>query len=305
MIHEYALEPELVATWGNPQDGRYFVEKFGLGQPRVVSRYPKQWKKLVLEACQGGDVEKKRVEVLVQRLGEQMVRRRDYLWDQTHTWAQNARAEHERASFRAILARENPDGHPRVLIGADLNDTIPLWAVPRAVKIVRRAAEMAAAVGAMLRIAKVVLFVDPYFGPDRPSHRRTLEAFLEAIIQGRCADRPGRVEVHTAADDDRNGTRAFFETGCQGKLPRCIPTGLTLRIVRLEERQPGEHLHNRYILTDFGGVLFGAGLDEGGDGATDDVHLLDLAQYNERWQQYASDAPAFDRPEPPIDIQGR
>ncbi len=47
MVYEYALEPELVATWGNRQDFRYFVEKFGLGQPRIVSRYPKPWKRLV------------------------------------------------------------------------------------------------------------------------------------------------------------------------------------------------------------------------------------------------------------------
>jgi hypothetical protein len=79
---------------------------------------------------------------------------------------------------------------------------------------------------------------------------------------------------------------------------------MTLRIVRLEQRPQGEQLHNRYILTDVGGVLFGAGLDEGDDGITDDVHLLDRAQYEQRWQQYASDSPAFDRPESPIEVSG-
>jgi hypothetical protein len=56
------------------------------------------------------------------------------------------------------------------------------------------------------------------------------------------------------------------------------------------------------ILTNFGGVQWGAGLDEGSDGSTDDLHLLDRAQYGERWQQYAVDPPAFDQPEPPIEI---
>lgn len=302
MIHEYALEPELVATWGNRQDYRYFFEKFGLGQPRIASRYPKKWKRLVFEAFHGtDDVEKKRVEELVQRLAERMVHRRDALWDPERTWSENARTEHGRVPFHAIVARENLGGHPRVLIGTELDDTTPLWAVPRAVTIARRAAEMAAAVAAMLRIAEIVVFVDPYFGPERLRHRRTLEAFLGAVIKGRSVDGPGRLELHTSIDN--TGARGFFEAECQGRLPRCIPAGVRVRIVRLEERPRGEHLHNRYILTDLGGVLFGAGLDEGDDGATDDLHLLDRAQYDERWQQYASAAPAFDQPEAPIDIQ--
>lgn len=305
MIYEYALEPELVATWGNRQDSRYFAEKFGLGQPRIVSRYPRRWKRLVLEALGRVDnVEPARVVELVQRLSEKMVHRREYVWDPGRTWSDNARAEHERAPFHAILARQNADGHPRVLIAAELNDATPLWAVPRAVAIARRAADMAAAVAAMLRIAEIVVFVDPYFGPDRPRHRRTLEAFLRATTDGRVVDGPARLEVQTSGDEARTGARGFFEAECQRRLPGCIPAGARLRVVRLVERPGGERLHNRYILTDTGGVLFGAGLDDGDEGATDDVQLLERAQYEERWRQYAGDPSAFDQPEPPVEIQG-
>jgi hypothetical protein len=302
MIHEYALEPELVATWGNRQDFRYFVEKFGLGQPRIVSRYPKRWKRLVWQAFQSSDdLERARMVELLQRLGERMVHRTGYSWDQGRAWSENARAEHKRVPFHAILARENPDGHPRVLVAAELNDAIPLWAVPRAVAIARQAADLAAAVAAMLRIARTVVFVDPYFGPDSFRHRVTLEAFLRAAIQGRCVGDLGLVEVHTSMDN--TGTRAVFEAGCEELLPRCIPAGIRLRVVRLDARAHGEQLHNRYILTDLGGVLFGAGLDEGGHGTTDDLVVLDRAQYELRWQQHVG-APAFDQPEPPVEVRG-
>jgi len=43
MIYEYALEPELVATWADRRIARYFVEKFGLGQLCVVLRFFKVW----------------------------------------------------------------------------------------------------------------------------------------------------------------------------------------------------------------------------------------------------------------------
>jgi len=57
-------------------------------------------------------------------------------------------------------------------------------------------------------------------------------------------------------------------------------------------------------LTDIGGVTFGVGLDEGDAGDTDDIQLLDRAQYEKRWSQYASGKPAFDRPDPPVTIEG-
>jgi len=302
MIHEYALEPELVATWANRHEFRYFVEKFGLGQSRIASRYPKPWKRLVWDAFHSeDDFERLRMVELLQRIGERMVQRRDFLWNAGRPWLENAQAEHHRIAFHAILARENPGGQPNILVPAAL-DASPLWATSRGVAIARNAGSMAAAVAAMLRIARVIVFVDPHFSPAELRFRRPLEVFLRAVLQARPIEGPGRVEIHTSVE--HTGTREFFEGECHRRLQRCIPIGINLRIVRLQERLDGEHLHNRYILTDLGGVLFAVGLDEGDGGATDDVNLLDRAQYDERWRQYASDAPAFDYPDPPIEIRG-
>ncbi|MCI0410455.1 MAG: hypothetical protein L0191_18160, partial [Acidobacteria bacterium] len=243
MIHEYALEPELVATWGNRHDFRYFVEKFGLGQPRIVSRYPRPWKRLVWDAFHGDDdLERSRMVELLQRIGEQMVHRRDYVWNAVHQWRENAQAENQRIPFHAILARENPGGHPSILVPAALAAS-PLWATSRGITIARNAGSMAAAVAAMLRIARVIVFVDPHFSPAELRFRRPLEVFLQAVLQARPIEGPGRVEVHTSME--HTGTREFFEGECQRRLQRCIPRGMNLRIVRLQERLDGEHLHNR------------------------------------------------------------
>ena len=63
---------------------------------------------------------------------------------------------------------------------------------------------------------------------------------------------------------------------------------------RWRNRPGGDKLHNRYILTDVGGVQFGAGLDEGDQGATDDVTIIDDDTYRRRMVDYAGTAPAFD-----------
>jgi hypothetical protein len=63
-------------------------------------------------------------------------------------------------------------------------------------------------------------------------------------------------------------------------------------------------LHNRYILTDLGGVSFQHGLDTGADGETDDISRLDLDQYIFRCKQYDPAAPAFDSAADPLMIIG-
>ena len=283
MVHEYALEPELVAAWCNRHDFRYFFEKFGLGQPRIVSRYPKPWKRLVWEAFRSGDdLDRARMTELLARLSERMVNRRNYVWEPVHPWLQNAQDEHARVPFHAILARVNSTNHPGTLTSEGLSDATPLWAAPHGVAVVRSPDAMAARVVAMLRIAEVVIFVDPYFRPQEPRHRRPLEAFLRAIMTGRPIAGPSRVEVHTSLKYANAARPDFFLSECQKHLSRCIPEGLQIAVLVLSEKGGGEGLHNRYILTDVGGVKFGVGLDDGADGATDDVNLMDRAQYEKR-----------------------
>jgi hypothetical protein len=286
MIYEYALEPELVATWGNQQEYRYFIDKFGLGQPRVAARYPKRWARMVWGAfSSNNDLERTRMTELLARLSERMTHRPAAGWDPTKPWLHNAEIEHARRPFHKILA------HGR-------DDTVENH--PRGLPVARNAAAMASAVAPMLRCCRVAIFVDPYFGPENPRHRRPLEVLLEALSDGRRSDHVERIEVHTFARADAQ----FFRGGCEEHMPRCVPAGYRVRFVRWRERKQGEWFHHRYILTDIGGVAFLGGLDDGREGQTDDVMLMDRAQYELRWRQYASDEPAFDLAEAPIEIVG-
>jgi len=303
MIYEYALEPRLVATWVDRKIGRYFIERFGLGQPRVVSRYPRRWKRLVCEALTSdNDVERARLTELLVRLGERMVLHRDSVWDPGRCWLENAEDECARAPFRAILARANPQQHPQVLVADEIDGESFLWSVPKGVKVARQATSMAAAVESMLRIAGTVIFVDPHFRPHELRYRRPLEEFLQSLIGERPSGAPVRIEVLTSADGP---TADFFARECRSRLPRCIPTGIRVTFCRLRQFGGKERLHNRYILTDHGGVIFGVGLDEGEEGESDDLNLMDRKQYESRWEQYAGDSRAFDATEAAVEIEGK
>lgn len=307
MLYEYAIEPELVATWSDRRVGRYFADKFGIGSPRVVSRYPRRWKKLVWSAWERlptgrTEIDHARMTELIERLSEAMVKRANTVAYTDRSWLSDATKEHRRAPFHAILARRNPMDHPATLAADDIDERTPLWTAPRGVTIPRKAAAIADAVGSMLRIAMDVTFVDPYFAPHHQRFRNVLEACLKACFHER-AGGPPRIRI--LSSDKNDAAQAFFGSECRRHLPRVIPPNQEVTIRRLKERPGGDRLHNRYILTDLGGVSFGVGLDEAEavNGATDDLHLLDRDQYETRWRQYADGSLAFVS-EKPISITG-
>jgi hypothetical protein len=85
-----------------------------------------------------------------------------------------------------------------------------------------------------------------------------------------------------------------------------LPSGISVEFVRWRQRDGGEKLHNRYVLTDLGGMALGIGLDAGGAGETDDLLLLLLprAQYERRWAQYVAYDGAFERVDAPASVPG-
>jgi len=81
-----------------------------------------------------------------------------------------------------------------------------------------------------------------------------------------------------------------YEHNCRHYLAPLIPNTLSCELVRIREKtSPAEIIHNRFVLTDRGGVKFGIGLDDdnGQEGQTDDVDLLSQESFDLRWRQYA------------------
>lgn len=301
MIYEYALEPEMVAAWGTLHSSRFFIREFGLSQGRLVSRYPKSWARRVWKAFSGGsDMDRKRLEELLMRLKETMVKRKDCYWDEKQgSWLENALLEHDRYPFRAILAGKNQGNRPEILLEDELS-TFPCagWDAPHGVPVNRNASEMASTVEMMLARCRWVKFIDPYFSLGKSKYKQSLSAFMHILAAKRPVGPIERVEIHANGD----GATADFLKEFYEKI---IPNGLTVALFQWQKKPGGQKLHNRYILTDLGGVSFQHGLDIGSEGETDDVNRLDSKQYEIRCRQYDHTVPAFDEAVPPIIITGR
>ncbi len=305
MIHEYALEPELVASWHNSSDYRYFIEQFGFNRSgtatgRVVAQCPKKWEKRVWDAFSANSGRsansfdsRRRIETFLRGLKETLVRRPNIRWDDQRTWLENAEQENTRRPFHAILARDNPRNNSQVVHGDDVlaHSPPPLWDVHPETTVSRQAKAMATHLKPMLRCATKVFFVDPHFRASEARFRNPLREFLRIICDG---SRTVTLEYHASASYANAPSWDHFQRECKNHLPRLIPQGFKLTVRRWKDRAGGQRSHNRYILTDIGGVLFGHGLDEG-DGS-DDISRLSREIYRKRCDDYGHSGsnPAFD-----------
>lgn len=284
MIHEFALEPTLLSSWDN---FRYLVEKFGIQHGRLISRFPKKWKRLVYEACSAcKEIERKKIEESLKEVDKKLLKT-NRAYDGNLGWLENAEIQHALKPFRAIIAKANPRAVVEVLIADELVETTPLWDVPREIPISRNAKGMAESVSLLLARSSEILFVDPHFAPEMLRYKRTFEQFLLVSASGRTDVR--RIEFHLLAKAEKD----FFVKACT-QLASLVPRGIAVTFIRWMQRDGGEALHPRYVLTNLGGVRFEQGLDEGRDGETVDVSLLDPGLYSKRWGEFQKMTAAFD-----------
>jgi hypothetical protein len=151
MIREFALEPDALATW---ESFRYFIEKFGVPQGRLIAEFPGKWRRLVIEAAQrvAKPVEFQRIVERLKQVGDHVLLSRSRPGgDSTRPWLERALAEHEREPFDGIIACTNPDSVPWVLLQSDVDEQNARFGVPRQIEVERRAARLVACAEFMLR----------------------------------------------------------------------------------------------------------------------------------------------------------
>lgn len=288
MIYEFAVEPTALGSWNN---FRYIVDQFGIDHGRLISRFPGMWKKMVYEACSNcKEVERKRIEEKLKGIDSKLLRN-NRIYDADKDWLTNAENQQLTNPFRAIIASNNPRAHDHVILAHDLDDSHPLWKVDREISVHRKAAALAKCASKLLFLSKEILFIDPYFNPEKTKFMNVMKCFLEFALQGVS---PTRIEVHSEYDFETDPDPEEWKEMCQEAFEPLIPKGMKMKIVRWTEKFGGEKLHARYLLANIGGLRYETGLDEGKTGETTDVSILDIALYEKRWTNYQKETAAYD-----------
>jgi hypothetical protein len=275
MLHEFAIEPEALANKGAC---RYFLDQLGVEHGRLVAELPKRnkWLRAAYEAAKNeakGEIELKYIEErLRQALTHKfMVRADRHPYDGTRSWLENAEACE---TLRAIISRVNPNGHAKVLIAHEIDETTALWRVPRQVSIPRDALGLATVCAPLFSLSEELILVDPNFEPTGERWRAGLHALLAAFARhspnrAKLPPADRRIELHVEAKGPDEGWAERTQ-----ELTGFIPAGWRLRLYRWRQNDHGEKPHARFVLTEIGGLHVDYGLDAPGYGTTH-VGLID------------------------------
>lgn len=299
MLHEFAVDPVAINNW---QDFRYLIDQFGVENGKLISQFPRKWKRMVHEACSVCSTIE--LHSIVERLKDidnlLVSRNREYV--SVKSWFENAEAQHSKNPFHAIISISNPSNNPSVLIANKIDKTNPLWKFPRERKVIRSAKQLANCASLLLRISKEIIFVDPHFDfVDRRTNGEiwrfynTIVHLIELSMKNK---KPTRMELHVRRkyEDGVDPAEVLkkWQNLCKEKLAPRIPQGATIKVYTWDQKDVGDKLHPRYILTERGGIRFEVGLDEGRKkDETTDVSLLDHSLYEERWRDYQKETAAF------------
>ncbi|WP_315795715.1 hypothetical protein [Bradyrhizobium sp. SZCCHNRI3043] len=300
MFYEYAVEPQAIAaSWAN---FRYIIEKFGFDQGRLIAEFPKRWLREVYDATISlPPVQRKRVEeALNQARKNKLIRTGRPYNESVGDWLQNAVVEHQRVPFRAIIANANPTNNRVVLAAAELDESHPLMNVPHDQAVHRDAKSLAAAMKEILEFSSRVVFIDPFFDPFDSRYRATFRECLDIV---RSFNPNAVCEIHYRYHNAKPANDAI-EREAPHLFPGTFPNDLRVIIFCWREKAGGEDFHDRYLLTERGGIAVGAGFSAEGAHQTTDMRLMSYELSQEKLKAFARGTTCYELVEPVIRVAG-
>jgi hypothetical protein len=306
VIYEYAIDPALVKHWVLSRDVG-LAPQFGLDQRRLVSDISDNWSGQVygellshfnLDSSDPEFIDAEQfMTALMQLLRQGLDRGRQRTFQ---SWMEQVLDAHRDEPFHAILSRELIPGCEAVITPEVTRDfRNPRWYLPTIDVTSKTADALANQLAPLLRLARQIVLVDPYFKADDADYREVLKAMLQKAVSTRATGRawPSVVLISGVADRDREASSRSREDQllreakhrCHMALERLgafVPKGMSVSFQCVAAFADGDVVHNRYLLTDVGGAVLPYGTHPTGEHVYDDITPLFEGQYRARWKQY-------------------
>lgn len=263
MLSEYAVEPAAIgADWRTFKD---LIDRFGADKGRLISRLPTKWEKKVIQAAKDAGVPDVRMSSIIERLSHSKHKVVDFNRDYDHEadWIGNALREHGTRPFKAIICGAGKGTSAEAMDPDDCSDAHPLFRATTSCDVTRIADQIADALHTMTAVSKEVDIVDPYFDlrPAKGNYLATLVSLL-----ARLARAPGQtkaIRIHFRDHDTRPSAEILARDG-SAQVKGLLPPGYRIEFYAWSEKLGGEDFHDRYVLTELGGIMIGAGLSADG-----------------------------------------
>ncbi|MBW2428178.1 MAG: hypothetical protein JRF56_04410 [Deltaproteobacteria bacterium] len=149
---------------------------------------------------------------------------------------------------------------------------------------------MIQAIRPMLDCAREVVLIDRNFDPGKYRWRQFLIKLVEFLSGRTFSPSIGKIDFHLGDDVSLNHLQVL----CSNNIVGDLPVGMKVNFFVW----PREQLHDRYVLTDVGGVRFGIGLDICDGSGPEKVEISRISEETRRrwWTLCKNKAIAFSIP---------
>lgn len=289
MIYEYAVDPSLFTS----EDKACFIlESFGRDHGRLVSELKKDhWVSLVRDAIRTSGNKtiakhtlKEALKILTKNnralyCRQQQVEKGD--------WLTMTREAHGAWPYRGIFLEEYDGGELQYLVRDIHLGGKENWQAPTSQTIERETSSMVAAVSALLENAREVILVDRNFrlenqhGSPVGKYKNVLLGIARFLANKQYGPKVGKLVYHVG---DEYYDAANIQAHFNSYLSADLPLGFRLEFAIW----PKNDLHDRFILTDIGGIDCGIGLDEyaGASERTVKLKRLSNKDHSIEWSRF-------------------
>lgn len=274
-----------MANWNHYQSIKL---AFGVEQARIIAQFPKKWKQHAKKAVRDSSLTTMKQHRIIETLSSPSFQNalvyKDRIFLHDLEWIEDAIAAQDVKPFHAVIATSTSGQHGFVLDVDDLADNA-LFQCRKDCRMPRDAEGFRSVVSPLIEIADEIYFVDTYFLHGESPERRWANAL--GIMLEKIESQPKILRLYTQVHINRNETREDVISFFKDFLPDYIKQGLCLEVLFLEEHivRAQADLHNRYVLTNRGGIMFPLGLDIR-EGTHDTVSLLSLETTQELYAEY-------------------
>ena len=294
MLSEYAVDPAAIgADWNTFKD---LIDRFGADKGRLISRMPKRWERKVIQAAKDSGVPDVRMKSIVERLhvAKYKVVHFNRAYDHEAVWIDNALREHEERSFRAIICNDVANVCTEALSPDDCSDDHPLFSAPISQDVARTPDDIAGALVLLAAVAQEIDIVDPYFDPrpGKGDYIGPLKSLLTMLSS--LAATPKVIRVHFGSHDSRPPSE-LLARDAPAQTKGLLPRGYCLELYEWSEVPGGEDLHDRFFLTEVGGLMIGAGLSAEGPAETATFTLLDVEHAQRLRSRFSATSTVYTR----------
>lgn len=296
MIYEFAISPSLCTDY---QNLRLFLETFGGENGRLFSDIPRrQWERLArreIKQSENGQIEKKRLVAGIERLIRKAIYRRNKTPEiNSGIWLDHAIAAHEDRPFKAILTNCYEGEEACILINDHRLIEHTLWQSPLDRIIPRSANEMVASIVPMLDCSRELILIDRNFHPEYFRWKPFIVELSKYLSKRSFTPSINKIDFHIGDKLSSDHLTTLWNKNIIKEIPEGIKFNFFI--------WPWEQLHDRYVLTDIGGIEFGIGLDVFDGSGPENVKVSRISE-NTRlfwWKACKQKSPSFTIPVNPI-----